>query len=191
MLDRELNEKYEELIELITTEDERSKKKFEGKIKCRMGCMQCCHQIFKITMLDASLIIDHIKTLSIEAKVELKNKAIDYLDKQNLNIDKEPLKPNLACPALSDKGECTIYEARPIICRRFGPPIYNYKTPDKIFACEVNFKQGEEISDDDLIPNQTIIGTKWDILKTEYNLKHDKGGDYTTIAEAIANYDVY
>lgn len=84
-------------------------------------------------------------------------------------------------PALGTEGECTIYEARPVICRRFGMPIYDYKNPANVHACELNFKDGDEIMDDELIPNQTQIGMKWDELKDKF------GEGSTTIAEAIAN----
>jgi hypothetical protein len=60
-------------------------------------------------------------------------------------------------------------------------PIYDYKNPQNVHACELNFKEGEEIIDDKLIPNQTRIGKEWDELKKEF------GGDATTIAEAIVN----
>ncbi|MCI0715030.1 MAG: YkgJ family cysteine cluster protein [Chlorobi bacterium] len=86
---------------------------------------------------------------------------------------------NPPCPALGPEGECTIYEARPVVCRRFGMPIYDYKNPQNVYACDLNFKAGEEIRDDKLIPNQTEIGKKWDELKDEF------GAGATTIAEAI------
>jgi Fe-S-cluster containining protein len=97
------------------------------------------------------------------------------------------------CPALGSEGECTIYDARPVICRRFGMPIYDYKNPDKVHSCDLNFKDGEEITDPLLIPNQTEIGRKWDEVKEEYNtsIPPTKGesvkreGVGTTIAEAI------
>jgi Fe-S-cluster containining protein len=75
----------------------------------------------------------------------------------------------LPCPALGSEGECTIYNARPVICRRFGMPIYDYKNPQNVYACDLNFKDGDEITDDQLIPNQTEIGKKWDALKEEFN----------------------
>ncbi len=95
----------------------------------------------------------------------------------------------LPCPALGLEGECTIYEARPIICRRFGMPIYDYKNPTKVHACDLNFKDGEEITDPLLIPNQTDIGKKWDEVKDlsaeAFAQAEEFGQGATTIAEAI------
>ena len=50
----------------------------------------------------------------------------------------------LACPALED-GACQIYENRPLMCRKYGMPLYNPQKPEQVFACELNFKPGEEI----------------------------------------------
>lgn len=117
------------------------------------------------------------------------------------SLKKEGNYDSLPCPALGTEGECTIYEARPVICRRFGMPIYDYKNPQNVHACELNFKDGDEITDDKLIPNQTEIGIKWDVLKDEFAQVEyiippfTKGGqgdskdnaevEWTTIAEAI------
>ncbi|MGH2575931.1 MAG: YkgJ family cysteine cluster protein [Ignavibacteria bacterium] len=188
---KEFNQKFYDISHLIQKEFDRNVKKYGDKIQCRKGCSQCCSQIFNITLLDASIISEHISTLSSERQNELKQKAIDYLEKKEsvkLNNSGEfSLKPKIPCPALGNEGECTIYEARPVICRRFGIPIYDYKNPEKIYACELNFREGEEIFDDELIPNQTAIGMKWDELKKEFNeLQNDKR-KFTTIAETIIN----
>lgn len=112
------------------------------------------------------MISQHIKSLPIEQREQLQQKAKQY-------------KQGDSCPALGNEGECTIYEARPVICRRFGMPIYDYKNPQTVHACELNFKDGDEITDELLVPNQTEIGIKWDELKAEF------GEGSTTIAEAI------
>jgi Fe-S-cluster containining protein len=161
-------EKFYDITHLVQKEFERNLDLYGDKIQCRRGCSKCCSQIFRITALDAWVIGEHIKSLPLERQLELKQKAAVY-------------KQGLPCPALGNEGECTIYETRPVICRRFGMPIYDYKNPQNVHACELNFKEGEEIIDDKLIPNQTRIGKEWDELKKEF------GGDATTIAEAIVN----
>ena len=162
----DFKQKFYDLSGLIQTEFDRNTAIYGEKIQCRKGCSKCCSQIFKITMLDGWIIREHIRSLSDSERNILKQKAKEYI-------------MGTPCPALGKEGECTIYEARPVICRRFGMPIYDYKNPQKIYACELNFKDGDEIIDEKLISNQTNIGKNWDELKTEF------GEGSTTIAEAI------
>jgi len=64
-------------------------------------------------------------------------------------------------------------------------PIYDYKNPKNVHACELNFKDGEEITDNKLVPNQTEIGKKWDSLKDEFAMGENSKKEGTTIAEVI------
>lgn len=161
-------QKFYDITSLIQVEFDRNLDMYGEKIQCRKGCSKCCSQIFRITKLDGWMISQHVESLPEARRNELLKKAMEY-------IQGEP------CPALGLEGECTIYEARPVICRRFGMPIYDYKNPASVHACELNFKDGDEITDTQLIPNQTNIGMKWDELKEEF------GEGSTTIAEVIAN----
>lgn len=75
----------------------------------------------------------------------------------------------LACPALGDDGACRIYEHRPLVCRKFGMPLYNPQKPGQVFACELNFAAGEEIADDRLVQIQTGIYERWKAVQQDYN----------------------
>lgn len=189
MRENKLTGKYIDITNLIQTEFNRNFQKWGDKIKCKKGCSQCCSQIFNITAFDGYIIKNHLNSMHENEKKILMEKAKHYIGTIKLDgntSDEFFMKPKLECPALSESGECTIYEARPVICRRFGPPVYDYKNPEKLFACELNFNNGEEIIDDDLIPNQTVIGKEWDTLKTKFNMEFDlKENASTTIAEAI------
>jgi Fe-S-cluster containining protein len=186
----EYKQKFFDITNLIQHEFSRNVAMYGDKIKCSRGCSECCSQIFGITMLDGFIIKEHINSLPPARQYELKAKATEYIKREfSPSADYDPKKdslPPLPCPALGSEGECTIYEARPVICRRFGMPIYDYKNPVKVHACHLNFNDGEEIIDDELIKNQTEIGMKWDELKTTY-LDSLKTGtrEYTTIAESI------
>lgn len=192
MTGEKIKERFNEVSELIQTEFNRNIEKYGEKIKCRKGCSQCCSQIFRITLIDGFIISEHVNSLDAERKSELKEKSISYLKNVKSFESDDSLshfrEPKLPCPALGKEGECTIYEARPVICRRFGPPVYDYKNPGNLFACELNFKDGQEIIDEELIPLQTKIGIKWDKLKTDFNKSAVyKKNASTTIAEAILN----
>ncbi len=189
MLTESFKKEFTDISDLIQNEFDRNIQKYGDKIKCRKGCSLCCSQIFKITETDAAVIKFHLDGLKKELKEQLKEKALNY--KLNLtgnyrSSDDYNSDLKIPCPALDENGACMIYEGRPVVCRRFGPPVYDYKHPDKLFACELNFSNGEEIIDNDLIPNQTLIGKKWDELKTEFNKFNNlKENASTTIAEAI------
>jgi Fe-S-cluster containining protein len=150
--------KFYDITGLIQREFDRNFELYGEKIQCRKGCSKCCSQIFRITLLDGWIIKQHIRSLPEEERNELQQKALQHEE-------------GLPCPALGLQGECTIYDARPVICRRFGMPIYDYKNPSNVHACE--------LTDTLLIPNQTEIGLRWDELKMEF------GEGSTTIAEAI------
>jgi Fe-S-cluster containining protein len=219
---KDFKQKFYDITSLIQAEFDRNLEIYGDKIQCRKGCSQCCSQIFRITKIDGWMISEHVRSLPEPRKTELQQKAREYLSHHHLPLqggEKEhtkgvfaegvlntdhpgsPSHPSLKkegsydtpCPALGTEGECTIYEARPVICRRFGMPIYDYKNPTNVHACELNFKNGDEITDDKLIINQTKIGVNWDELKEEFNnappLNKSKteGVEGTTIAEAIAN----
>lgn len=171
----DFKQKFYDITVLIQQEFDRNLEIYGDKIQCRKGCSKCCSQIFRITKLDAHIIAGHIRSLPSVQREELKKKARGYID--NVVSDRRADNP---CPALGSEGECTIYEARPVICRRFGMPVYDYKNPEKVHACELNFKDGDELTDNLLVPNQTFIGRKWDELKTEF------GEGSATIAEVIA-----
>jgi Fe-S-cluster containining protein len=173
---KDFKQKFYDITSLIQVEFDRNLELYGDKIECRRGCSKCCSQIFRITKLDGFVISEHIRSLPEVRRNELQQKALEYL-KNAASVRRT----DTPCPALGTEGECTIYETRPVICRRFGMPIYDYKNPQNVHACELNFKDGDEITDVMLIPKQTEIGKKWDELKDEF------GEGSTTIAEAIAN----
>ena len=177
----DFKQKFYDITGLIQKEFDRNLEMYGDKIQCRKGCSKCCSQIFRITALDGWMIQEHVRSLPEPRKSELQQKAREYIDSLPLVEGESAKREGVPCPALGTEGECTIYEARPVICRRFGMPIYDYKNPANVHACELNFKDGDEITDDELIPNQTEIGMKWDELKEEF------GEGSTTIAEAIAD----
>lgn len=185
---QDYKQKFYDITSLIQQEFDRNMELYGEKIQCRKGCSKCCSQIFHITLIDAYIIKEHIRSLPLKRREELQQKAGDYLTNLPLDKGESAKREGVLCPALGTEGECTIYEARPVICRRFGMPIYDYKNPQNVHACELNFSDGDEITDELLVPNQTKIGMKWDELKEEFVtfVRPMDNSSSTTIAEAIA-----
>ena len=165
------------------------------KIQCRRGCTDCCHHLFQITELEAGFISHGVKRLPDAQRLAMEQRARDYSQaRQKLLCQRQvpdawgslpPAGLRLACPALED-GACQIYEYRPLICRKYGMPLYNPQKPERIFACELNFRPGEEIVDSQLVHIQTALYRDAADVQAEYNVQGGRRDDKpVTVARAI------
>jgi Fe-S-cluster containining protein len=173
----------------------RNKKEYGERIHCRRGCTDCCSQMFQITEIEAAYISQALKRFPPNERENLREKALQYeaqrerlLKNRNVPDAWGSLPPpglRLACPALED-GACRIYEYRPLICRKYGIPLYNPRKPDQLFACELNFSPGEELEVTELVQIQTAIQDRWTEVQADYN---KRGGHRDpkpiTVARAI------
>ena len=187
--------RYLNICARVEHEFARNRERYGERMRCGPGCSDCCHQLFQITEIEAAHISDGVRQLPPQRRRKLDERSRRYIEgrRQLVAATGEPeawgsLPPpgaRLACPALED-GVCTIYEHRPLICRRFGMPIYNPDKPGRLFACELNFQDGETIDDPQLVQIQSAIHHDWKQQQAEYN---EAGGsrddEPITVAKAI------
>ena len=157
-------------------EFDRGKRVHGARIHCAPGCSSCCSQIFQITEVEAARISGHVKSLPEAERKALQAKArLNLAERAKLFPGGEQWGSTVArghgtpCPALTEQGACGMYEARPIMCRKFGVPIFNPDKPDSVMACELNFADGEAIEDDGLVANQTRLYRAQQALQAAYN----------------------
>jgi uncharacterized protein len=155
--------RYLEIVAAVDAEFGRNRRLHGERIHCRAGCTDCCHHVFQITEIEAACVAEGVQRLGRESREALEERAREYLNA----CSSPPAPARLPCPAL-DGDVCSIYEFRPLICHKFGMPMFNPERPDRIFACELNFKAGEEIEDPELIQIQTGIHQAWKHLQSEY-----------------------
>jgi Fe-S-cluster containining protein len=148
---------------------------------CRPGCTQCCHGVFPIFPQDAHRLREALQGLKqtdleksqrIQARAEASRNRLaphfpgdsltgilneDYESSplfadEILTTSEESLGDTEPCPVLDPAtGTCDLYEARPIVCRTFGPPMrtpegnlatcelcYIHATTEEIAACELD-----------------------------------------------------
>jgi Fe-S-cluster containining protein len=190
-----MQERYLDIVAAVDTEFARNRRLHGEKIHCGAGCTDCCFQLFQITEIEAAYISQGMETLDPETSDSLQSRAREYTEARQKLVTEtgEPeswgsLPPSgtrLPCPALHD-GVCIIYDFRPLMCHKFGMPLYNPDKPDQIFACELNFKNGEEIEDGKLIQIQTSIHRAWKELQSDYNQADGyRDSEPLTIARAI------
>ena len=191
----EFEERYLDIAAAVDNEFARNRRLYGEKIRCGAGCSDCCYQLFQITAIEAEYISRGVRSLDPDKREALQARARDYTAARRKLLTEEgepeswgnlpPVGTRLACPALED-GVCSIYELRPLMCHKFGMPIFNPDKPDQIFACELNFKDGDEIVDGELIQIQSGIHRAWKELRSDYRAAGGRqDSEPLTVARAI------
>lgn len=191
---------YNKVVSMVEQEFDRNIRLYGEQMQCGRGCSACCSQVFRITLMDAVVISDAMKRMTPEVRTRIQQRARVYLEERarmiearahGNHVDDEREVPTaglrLPCPALED-GACQIYDARPVVCRKWGIPLFDPQHPDSLQACELNFPPGTAIEDnelDELIDRQTEISEYWQDLKAAVNARNHTDRKATTIAEAI------
>jgi len=171
--------RYREIVAAVDAEFARNRELHGDRIHCRPGCTACCSHIFPITDLEAAEIAKGLERLEPRMREAVEARAREYVEACLLKGARMP------CPALDD-GACSIYQSRPLMCHKFGMPLYNPDKPDRILACELNFKAGEEIEDPQLVQIQTGIHAAWKELQADYNETRGPARQSATLTVAQA-----
>jgi Fe-S-cluster containining protein len=102
-----------------------------GVVSCKAGCSQCCHLLVLTSQLEAEIIKDYISShYSPNELSEFKEKIKEHKDLlsnltvyNNGNFSEEStqayLSAKIPCAFLDKNHCCSIYEARPFICRKY------------------------------------------------------------------------
>lgn len=131
-------------------------------LACRPGCTQCCVGVFAINSLDALRLREGLAKLEACAPKradQVRQRARDAVSRLSKEFPGDPISGLLhegeeaeerfaefandePCPALDPQtGLCELYEARPMTCRVFGPPV---RSEDGLGICELCFQGASE-----------------------------------------------
>jgi len=124
---------------------------------CRPGCTQCCVGVFAINQLDAVRLQQGLAELEqtdaaragrirLRARASAARLAAEFPGNAKTGVlDEGPeaedrfagFANDEVCPVLDpETGLCDLYDARPMTCRTFGPPV---RTEDGLGVCELCF----------------------------------------------------
>jgi Fe-S-cluster containining protein len=130
---------------------------------CRPGCTQCCIGVFSINQLDALRLRRGLADLDRVAPAraaDVRARARDAVARlakdfpgdtvTGILYEDEESERRFAefandepCPALDPAtGNCELYEARPMTCRVFGPPV---QSEDGLGVCELCYHGASEV----------------------------------------------
>jgi Fe-S-cluster containining protein len=150
-------------------------------LQCGRGCSLCCYGLFEIGSGDVPLIAEGLAKLHPSRRKMIIRRSQEILESSNhpdlrdcSAEEKEAFFERTAstpCPNLNERGECLMYEHRPLVCRTFGLPLRN---ADEYIGdiCELNFTDA---------PQADCEAAAWD-LQWEDALGAE---DEYTIPEAI------
>ena len=163
----------DDLVQIVTAAMADTTRRSGDWLQCRPGCSQCCIGVFPIGWQDADRLraglihlaftdparADRIRTRVAAALTRLDpwfpgDVATGILSESYEDaILFEEYANDEPCPVLDlDHGTCDLYEARPILCRTFGPPMRTEE--DNLATCELCYigASTEEIARCELDP---------------------------------------
>jgi Fe-S-cluster containining protein len=156
-------------------------------LACRPGCTQCCYGAFAINQLDALRLRTAMAEIAVDQPAQaaaIAERANRYLAEFGPSFPGNPQTGILGtsdedqeafedfanqapCPALNlESGLCEMYDARPMTCRVFGPPVRMNSASDAeaqassepagdegLAVCELCFTEAspEEIAEAEMI----------------------------------------
>lgn len=143
-------EAYRELCARVDAFFARVEARHGGEMRCAAGCDDCCHARLSVTGVEAAVIAAHVAAMAPEARARVAALAARPV------MDEAPPR----CAALDDDGRCTIYDARPLVCRSHGVPI-RLRAPGAlpvVQACRLNFTaRGPGAADADCVLDQQTL----------------------------------
>lgn len=98
------------------------------QMQCKQGCSKCCQTDISIFEVEAQRVRDWFNSLDHEKRNSLRQIWHIEVDKKN-------------CVFLVNDS-CTIYEARPLICRTQGLPLF-LSSENSLDYCRLNFEKGD------------------------------------------------
>jgi Fe-S-cluster containining protein len=159
-----------ELIQIVDAALADASRRSGEWLACRPGCTQCCVGVFAIHQLDAVRLRQGLVDLEItdpSRARRIRERARDSVGRLSAEfpgnaktgvLDEGPeaeerfaeFANDEPCPVLDpETGLCDLYEARPMTCRTFGPPVrsegglgvcelcYHGASDEEIVGCEI------------------------------------------------------
>ena len=140
---------YEELIAQIDALTNALSVHYAKHLACRAGCSGCCQHHLSVFPVEAARIKAAVAALPDELRARIAQQA------RTVNEREAQAQP-IACPLLVDE-RCSIYEARPLICRTQGLPLLFEAEAGghEVDFCPLNFTAPgavEDLEEQHLVP---------------------------------------
>ena len=132
-------QRYEALLRLADQLFEQVADKHPECIRCNVGCSDCCHAIFDLTLIEALYLNHKFNERYSGTEKEHLLEAANAADRRTTRIKREAFRSlqqgkseeevlgelaeaRIRCPLLNGEEQCVLYAHRPITCRLYGIP---------------------------------------------------------------------
>lgn len=132
-------QQYEDVVQQVENTFEKVRSEYNDCVKCKVGCADCCHALFDLTLIEALYIKFKFDAVyqgeEKESLLERANKADRAIHKlkrkaykeykagrSENEILEEMSEKRERCPLLNNEQQCDLYAYRPITCRLYGVP---------------------------------------------------------------------
>ena len=187
-------EKYQALVKQVDAVFEKVQEEFSECVVCEVGCADCCHALFDLTLIEAMFIKRQFdKMIPDERRDELIEKA-NVADRKVYKLKRAASKAllegkseteileNMAlqkirCPLLDKNDKCEMYESRPITCRLYGIPT---EIGGRAHTCgKSKFEQGKQY------PTVKLDAIQRKLYEISLELAQDIKSRYPKLAEVL------
>lgn len=187
-------DKYKAIVDQVDAVFKKVQAEHEACVRCRLGCSDCCHALFDLTLIEALYIKSQFdKVFKEDARalvIERANEAdrAVYRLKRQAFKDHEKGKPEseileemashrVRCPLLNSDDQCDLYAHRPLTCRLYGIPTV---IADKAHTCGLSgFEQGKAY------PTVRLDAIQGKLYELSEELAREIGSRYPKLAELL------
>jgi Fe-S-cluster containining protein len=185
---------YEAVVRSVETAFSKLKSEYETCVTCKVGCADCCHALFDLSLIEALYInvkfrerftgeaYEHILERANDADRQIyRIKRVAYKDHQSgkseSDILNEMAAQRIRCPLLNKDDCCDMYDVRPITCRLYGVPT---EIGGQAHTCgSSGFKQGQSY------PTVKIEKINKRLYEISFALAHDINSRFPNLAEML------
>ena len=152
---------YRALLSRVDVWYQTAKREHPAQVPCSIGCRDCCLGLFEISLADRKLLREGLSKADAKTRRDIERRAEKILRQlrkayPDLGETLEGFAPEeidelcdllgaVECPALGKKGECRLYDHRPLVCRLCGVPVVDKSgkviDPDGCGKCTLRPKE--------------------------------------------------
>lgn len=176
--------KYHQFIHQVEDLTRRLSRYYSQHLVCRRGCSGCCYTRLSVFEVEAAALRAAIGELPPEIRQRIADQArqVEAETREGARV---------ACPLLVD-DQCSVYSARPLICRTQGLPLlFEDEVGQVVDYCPLNFT-GTDATDDldeDHLIALDEVNLKLALINLQFCLEHgipkEESGRRAAVSELI------